>query len=212
MSPDLDSGREAFAHDAGVSRETMLRLDQFAHLLRKWNPAINIVAGSTLNTIWGRHFSDSAQAFFLAQAKGGVWADLGSGGGFPGLVVAILAAEFTPDLKITLVESDARKAAFLATVARECELDVRQITERIEAASPLCAQVISARALAPLPKLLEYAERHLDANGVAYFLKGATWRDEIDAARRNWRFDLTAHPSKTDHNSAVLEVRGVSRA
>ncbi len=212
MSSKLEEGRDAFAQETGVSRETMQRLDQFALLLRKWNPAINIVSGSTLDAVWSRHFSDSAQVFFLARAKGGVWADLGSGGGFPGLVVAILAGELAPDLAVTLVESDARKAAFLATVTRECGLRTQILTERIEATESLAAQFLSARALAPLQKLLEYAERHLASNGTAFFFKGATWRDEIDAARRIWRFDLTAQPSKTDQNSAVLQVRGVSRA
>ncbi|MDP2062123.1 MAG: 16S rRNA (guanine(527)-N(7))-methyltransferase RsmG [Phaeovulum sp.] len=201
-----------FARETGVSRETMARLEIFEALLQKWNPAINLVAKSTLDAVWARHFRDSAQVFHLAAPQTGIWADLGSGGGFPGLVIAILAAEKAPRLAVVLLESDARKAAFLATVARETGVSPRILTDRIESAAPLRARFLSARALAPLPKLLEYAERHLLPNGTAFFNKGDSWRDEISAAERIWRFEATAHPSMTGANSAILEVKGVARA
>ncbi|MBW6505487.1 MAG: 16S rRNA (guanine(527)-N(7))-methyltransferase RsmG [Rhodobacteraceae bacterium] len=207
-----DSDREAFQHETGVSRETMSRMDHYAELLQKWNPAINLVSRTTLDAIWRRHFTDSAQVFNLAAPKGGLWADLGSGAGFPGLVVAILAAEMAPGLSVVLLESDARKAAFLATASREAGVKVRISTDRIEAEPALGAHYVSARALAPLPELLAYAERHLAPDGTAYFSKGKGWMGEIADARRNWRFEANAHPSKTEENAAILEVRGVARA
>lgn len=207
-----NDGRGAFEGKIDVSRETMDRLNVYAALLRKWNPAINLVAKSTLSELWNRHFLDSAQIFTLADPQRGVWADLGSGGGFPGLVVAVLAAEKAPDLAVTLVESDARKAAFLTAAARECGVRACVVADRIEVIPPLSARYLSARALAPLSKLLEYGARHLAADGVAYFNKGGGWRDEIADARRIWRFEATAHPSMTDANSAILEVKGVARA
>jgi len=204
--------RVSFQARLGVSRETMARLDQLEQLLRKWNPAINLVAQSSIAALWQRHFMDSAQVFDLASPTKGIWADLGSGGGFPGLVIAILAREWAPELQIILVEADRRKAAFLATVVRDCALPARIIAERIEETPPLGAQFLSARALAPLSKLLDYAERHLQQDGVAMFSKGSNWRDEVSAARKFWRFEVTAHPSMTDENAAILEIRGIARA
>ena len=204
--------RALFQAQMGVSRETMAHLDQLEQLLRKWNPAINLVAQSSIAALWSRHYLDSAQVFSIASPTTGVWADLGSGGGFPGLVVAILAHERAPELQVILVEADRRKAAFLATLVRECALRAQIIAERIESTPPLAAQFLSARALAPLPKLLDYAERHLKEGGMAMFSKGSNWRDEVSEARRLWRFEATAHPSKTDENAAILELRGIARA
>ena len=207
-----DPDRTSLQRATGVSRETMERLDQYAELLRKWNPAINLVSKATVAAIWKRHFIDSAQVFTIAAPRSGLWADLGSGAGFPGLVVAILAAELAPDLSVVLLESDLRKAAFLATVARNTGVRVRVSTDRIEAAPPLGARYLSARALAPLPGLLQHVERHLLHEGTAYFSKGKGWKDEISNAQKNWRFEATAHPSKTEENSAILEIKGVARA
>ncbi|WP_126975243.1 16S rRNA (guanine(527)-N(7))-methyltransferase RsmG [Frigidibacter oleivorans] len=195
---------------ADVSRETRDRLETYESLLRKWNPAINLVAKSTLGDLWTRHFRDSAQLFDLCPAGATRWADLGSGGGFPGLVVAILAAERAPGLAVTLVESDVRKAAFLSTVARETGLNVRVLADRIEAVAPLSADVLSARALAPLPQLLAFAERHLAPGGRALLPKGANHAAEIAEALASWRFDLQKHPSQTDSQAVILEVTGVA--
>lgn len=194
-----------------VSRETSERLATYAALLRKWNPAINLVSKSSLADLQTRHFADSAQLFALCPPEAQHWADLGSGGGFPGLVIAILAAEAMPELKVTLVESDVRKAAFLSTVARETGVRASVVAERIESLPPLAADVLSARALAPLPQLLAFAERHLAPNGRALFPKGATHRAELAESLADWRFDLREHPSKTDAQAVILEIEGVSR-
>lgn len=194
-----------------VSRETMARLKCYEALLRKWNPAINLVARSTLDGIWERHFRDSIQVFDLAPPSARHWADLGSGGGFPGLVAAILAADERPDLRVTLVESDLRKAAFLTTVARETGLAATVLPKRIEDLEPLAADVLSARALAPLDRLLAHAERHLAPAGIAIFPKGAAWREELRLALEHWRFSYENSVSVTDPDATVLTIGGISR-
>lgn len=195
-----------------VSRETSERLASYAVLLRKWNPAINLVSRATLDELETRHFADSAQLFDLAPAEARHWVDLGSGGGFPGLVIAIIAEELAPNLRVTLIESDQRKATFLRTVARELGLKrVEVIDARIEAADPQEADVLSARALAPLDRLLGFAERHLSPGGVALFPKGARYADEVNRALASWRFEVQNHPSKTDPQAVVLKLGGIAR-
>ncbi|TMV83054.1 16S rRNA (guanine(527)-N(7))-methyltransferase RsmG [Thioclava sp. BHET1] len=193
-----------------VSRETMERLEHYAALLRKWNPAINLVSKSTLEELWTRHFLDSAQIYDHCPEGAQHWVDLGSGGGFPGLVIAILAAENRPGLRVTLVESDIRKATFLRTVARETKVSVQVLSDRIEHLPPLSADVLSARALAALPQLLEYAARHMAADGLALFPKGATHAEELDAARKIWTFSCNALASQTDPRSVILAIGGLA--
>lgn len=194
-----------------VSRETHDRLLQYESLLRKWNPAINLIARSTMDSIWNRHFRDSLQVFDLAPPDAHQWADLGSGGGFPGLVSAIVAADERPELHVSLVESDQRKAAFLMAVARETDVDVTVISERIERLAPMSADVLTARALAPLTRLLEYAEHHLLPSGRAIFPKGAAWRDEVRQALESWKFTYQNSTSITDPAATVLTIGGISR-
>lgn len=200
-----------FAKNFGVSRETAERLTIYADLLTSWNPAINLVSKSTLPDLWTRHFADSAQVFEIAETSSGTWADLGSGGGFPGMIVAILASEKSPGLKITCVESDRRKATFLRTVARETGTDVTVLSERIETLQPLGADVVSARALAPLPSLVGYASRHLAPGGIALFLKGTGQAQEIDLALASWAFQIDTFPSRTDRGAAILKLRSIRR-
>ncbi|MFZ7091003.1 16S rRNA (guanine(527)-N(7))-methyltransferase RsmG [Primorskyibacter sp. 2E233] len=189
-----------------VSRETQSRLENYLELLQVWNKKINIVSPATLREAWLRHIIDSAQVFRHAHCENGTWVDLGSGGGFPGMVIAILAAELKPQLEVVLVESDARKATFLRTVARKTMVKAIVITDRIERTKPLDAQLVSARALAPLPLLLGYVARHLSADGSAYLLKGANWESELTAAQELWNFQSTPHKSITDPNSVILEI------
>lgn len=196
---------------ADVSRETLERLKTYEALLIKWNSAINLVSSQTLTQIWSRHFRDSAQLFNLASADAQQWADLGSGGGFPGMVVAILAQEHCPDMRVSLVESDQRKAAFLATVARNLDLHVHIHTARIEQLGPLLADIVSARALAPLTLLLDFAERHLASQGVALFPKGARWREELVEAQKKWSFCHEVVSSRTDADAVVLKIEGLKR-
>jgi 16S rRNA (guanine527-N7)-methyltransferase len=196
----------------GVSRETIGRLEAFQGLLGRWNTKVNLVGKSTISSFWSRHILDSAQIFQHGQASGASWADLGSGGGLPGIVVAILAKELSPKLETTLVEADLRKAALLREAARSLDLHARVIAGRIEASPSLSADTISARALAPLSTLLEYTDRHLAKEGVGLFLKGANHEQEIDEARNAWRFDLTVIPSASEPQAAILKIRNIERA
>lgn len=196
--------------DLDVSRETMLRLEVFQELLVKWTARINLVSRSSLNDLWLRHIADSVQVFQAAPA-GIKWVDLGSGGGFPGLIVAILAKEQRPDLKVTLIESDQRKSAFLRTVARETEISCTVISERIEKVENQAADIISARALADLTDLLALSERHLVKGGTLLFPKGVTWQKELKSAQTQWRFEVEVIESQTMPGAAILKIEGASR-
>lgn len=207
----MSDDAQRFAATFDVSRETLDRLTLYADLLKKWNPAINLVSKSTLPNLWSRHFTDSAQLLELAEANSGLWADLGSGGGFPGMIVAILASEKAPGLKVACVESDQRKATFLRTVARETGVEAEVISERIETLAPLGADVVSARALAPLTDLVGYTERHLAPEGIALFLKGTGQAKEIDQALASWAFRIDTIPSRTDRGAAILKLRSIRR-
>lgn len=197
--------------DFDVSRETFERLETYLALLQKWNPAINLVAKSTVGMAWDRHFVDLAQVFRIAPKQIEHWCDIGSGGGFPGLVCATLAKEFSPEMTFTMVESDQRKATFLRTVVRELDLNATVRSERIEMLEPMKADVISARALASLPKLLEYAKRHLAPGGHGLFLKGTSFRAELVESLENWRFNHKEYASATDAESVILLIGDIER-
>jgi 16S rRNA (guanine527-N7)-methyltransferase len=194
-----------------VSRETLDRLQIYVDLLQKWNPRINLVARSTLNAVWERHIIDSLQVFRLLTQPVDHWVDLGSGGGFPGLVVAICAAETGNPARVTLVESDQRKATFLRTVLRETAVKATVIAARIEQTAPLSANILSARALADLPVLLGLAERHLAPDAVCLLHKGKNWQTELHSAREAWNFSYDTHPSSTDSEAVILQIEGLSR-
>ncbi|QYX56996.1 16S rRNA (guanine(527)-N(7))-methyltransferase RsmG [Roseovarius sp. SCSIO 43702] len=194
-----------------ISGDTKEKLAVYAELLRKWNPKINLVSKDTLQSIEDRHFKDSAQLFHLDGRQSGRWVDLGSGGGFPGMIIAILASELDRDRKVTLVESDSRKCAFLRTVSRETSTPVEILNDRVENVPELDAATLSARALAPLDRLLNHCERHLCPSGTALFPKGAEWEKELNAARVKWRFDCEAIRSATNANARILKISGVSR-
>ena len=172
--------RAAVADSFGVSRETLARLDTLVAGLERWSRAINLVSRGTLKDVWHRHIADSAQLLPLAPPGARRWADFGSGAGFPGLVVAALAADRHPDLGVTLVESDTRKCAFLAEMARAMGLSVTVRAMRIEALpTDERFDVISARALAPLATLLAAAKPHLAPGGRLIFPKGADVESEL---------------------------------
>ena len=192
-----------------VSRETSERLDIYLSLLRKWSPKINLVSPSSLKEAARRHFDDSLQVASLCPKNAKTWVDLGSGGGFPGAVVAIALRE--KGLMVTLIESDQRKAAFLRSVSRETNTPFTVLANRIEAVDPLQSDVVSARALAPLVDLLTYTERHVGSGGISLFMKGGTWRNEVTDAQKKWRFTYEAHTSVTHPDAAVMEIGDLSR-
>ena len=207
----MKTDRDAAIAALNVSRETAGRLDVFAALLTKWTPRINLIAPKTVGHLWARHVLDSAQLVSYAPQDLRLWVDLGSGGGFPGAIVAILLMDSQPDAAVTLIESDKRKAAFLRTVARETGAGFTVLAQRIEDAAPQGADVVSARALAPLPDLLGLVERHMKPTGLALLQKGSGHRVEIANALERWRFDCKTHQSKTDEEAVVLEIGGIER-
>lgn len=195
-----------------VSRETIERLGVYQALLKKWNPKINLVSKSTIEDSWERHFVDSAQVWNLAPDSARIWLDIGSGAGFPGLVMAAMAAELQPNLTVTLIESDRRKCTFMQTAAREMGVNVTILSERIEALPPQNADVISARALASLPDLLEFAEMHRKPNGVCLFPKGAKADKELTQAAISWHISHETIPSITDSDAVILRIGEFHRA
>ena len=195
-----------------VSRETTARLNALETLVLKWNQRINLVSQKSQGDLWYRHIVDSAQLMQLVQSDPETWCDLGSGGGFPGLVVATILAERFPQAKLTMIESDRRKAVFLRTALRELNLTATVLNERIETVRPQNANIISARALAPLVHLLPLVNRHISEHGRALLLKGAQWQDELAQARASWSFHCDAHRSITDSEAVILELKDISHA
>lgn len=209
----LAQGPESFAEAFKVSHETIHRLEAYRSLLERWQKTTNLVAPSTLRQIWNRHFADSAQLSALAP-KARLWLDLGSGGGFPGLVVAILRSG-DPDFRMHLVESNQKKCAFLGEVARTAKAPVdihpMRIEQFAENAQSLRPDLVSARALAPLPRLLELAEPFLRDETRGLFLKGRETDAEIKSAEVRWSFDYASHPSLTAEDARIVEITNLRR-
>ena len=186
----------------GVSRETRDKLQAYMALLLRWNTHINLVARRPDADLWQRHFVDSLQLLPVLPGTNGPLVDLGSGAGFPGLVLAVATGR-----KTHLIEADRRKCAFLQEVARVLSLPHVIIhPERIEAANPPRAAIVSARALAPLTDLLHHAHRILAHDGVAIFPKGRAVENELTAASVNWTMRTERLPSCTDPASTILRL------
>jgi 16S rRNA (guanine527-N7)-methyltransferase len=192
-----------------VSRETHHRLQEFYALVCKWNRAINLVSAASLEDGWRRHILDSAQLLPISGCTAGPWLDIGSGAGLPGLVVAIMADETLPKVHVTLVESDRRKSTFLSQAIRQLGLKASVFPGRLESLPEMDASVVSARAFAPLDKILGLAARHMSENGAGLFMKGQTYQAELNAAQQNWRYECDVIPSKTDANAVILKVQKV---
>jgi 16S rRNA (guanine527-N7)-methyltransferase len=195
-----------------VSRETLERLEDYEHLIRKWNPTINLVSKASLGDLWQRHIVDSAQIFPLFPMDARRCVDIGSGGGLPGIVLAVISSEMAPERRFTLVEADQRKATFLRQAVRSMGLKVEVVSSRIETLSPLDAEVLTARALAPLSRLMVVAQKHVGVGGVCIFPKGETYLQEIDAARKEFTFECEITQSLTDPKGAILKVYGIRDA
>lgn len=204
----LAAEREEVLARFDVSRETAERLDVFVDLLLLWQKRINLIAESTVPSIWTRHIADSLDLCALAGRRS-PWLDLGSGGGFPGIVKAIAS----PDTSVELVESNGKKAAFLRTVIRELGLDAAVHAQRIEDSGTLlaAASAVSARALAPLETLLSLVWRDLSPGAVCYFMKGREHEREIAEASAHWRFTMVKHSASFGAGSVILEIRDIER-
>jgi 16S rRNA (guanine527-N7)-methyltransferase len=212
--PAPSDGPEAVAAVVPLTAAARGRLEAYAALLRRWQPVKNLVAPSTLGEIWRRHMADSAQILPLVPGARR-FLDLGSGAGFPGLVLAVLLAE-TPGARVTLVESNQRKAAFLRTVARELGLPATVRDDRIEAVAADRAaigpvDVVTARALADLTTLFALAEPWLGEGSLGLFHKGRDFDLERQAAAHAWRFDLVEHDSAIGGGGRIAVVRSLAR-
>jgi len=202
-APPLDA--EGFRQLTAVSRETLERLETYLALLVRWQPRINLVGPATLRDPWRRHVLDSAQLLPLLPESTQTLMDLGSGAGFPGLVMAILGIP-----EVHLVESDQRKVAFLREVAAATGTRVIFHPARIEAISPLRADVVTARALAPLARLLAYAIPFLGPKGVCLFLKGELAEQELATAARDWAMTVERFASRSDPSGVILRLGAIS--
>ncbi len=197
---------EGFRAATGVSRETVTRLETYLSLLKKWQARINLVGGATLDDVWRRHVLDSAQLAPLLPSDGKVVVDLGTGAGFPGLVLALVAGRH-----VHLVESDQRKAVFLREAARACAAPVTVHAARIESLPPFEADAITARALAAVPKLLHLGVPHLKKYGILLLLKGQSVDRELTESRKTWKLTAEIFESRTDPSGRVLRIGEVSR-
>jgi len=198
---------ENFGEEAGVSRETLDRLQVYADLLVKWQKSINLVGASTLSDLWRRHFLDSAQLYPHLPRNPQPLFDLGSGAGFPGLVLAIMGVP-----QVHLLESDGRKGAFLREVIRETGVDASVHTGRIEAFRPEeKARVITSRALASLDRLLDFSQPLLTKNGLCLFLKGRKAQEELTESEKKWIMSAKCGASITDPSGIVLAISRIER-
>ena len=195
--------QDEFARQTGVSRETLEKLKRYQTLLEKWQAKINLVSATTLPEIWARHVLESWQIVpHLGAAKS--VADLGSGAGFPGLVIAACR----PEMEIHTVDSDTRKIAFQIDVARELGLKIKFHSVRVESlAGKLQVDVVAARALAPLTQLLAWAAPLLVPGGLCTFLKGATYESELTQAKSAWHMSIDIVPSRAETGAALLLIR-----
>ena len=196
-------GPNDFAAKADVSRETLVRLKAYADLLIDWNARHNLVAKSTLPDLWHRHIWDSAQLAPLLPPGAKTLADLGSGAGFPGLVLAALR----PDIAVTLHEATTKKCAFLQAAADRMGLTISIENARMEELPRKVHDVVTARACAPLPLLLQYAHSFVGPNSVCLFLKGQNVGSELTEATKYWNMEVSQVPSQTDPSAAIVTVR-----
>jgi 16S rRNA (guanine527-N7)-methyltransferase len=197
--------RHDFEKQMNVSRETLDKFITYGELLRKWQKSVNLVSNKTLDDLWRRHMLDSAQLVEYIDNKDIEIVDIGSGAGFPGLVLSVLGYD------VTMIESDTKKCLFLKEVIRQLSLPAVVENCRIEDAQHT-ANLLTARALAPLTDLLRYSENLIDADGTCLFQKGRTVEQEIiDARKDGWNFDIQKYESIASEDSYVIELKNVSR-
>ena len=192
-----------------VSHETLNSFCEYESLLTKWNEKINLVSKNTLVDIWDRHFLDSAQIINHVDASEKKWVDVGSGAGFPGLVVALLLRERKIDCDVVLVEKSAKKVFFLNEVIRKLNLNVKVVNKRVDCIDPLNADILTARAFSELKELIELAHRHRKERGICLFLKGENYRSELDKTLNYWFIDYDVFDSVSKSFGKIIRVRKI---
>jgi 16S rRNA (guanine527-N7)-methyltransferase len=193
-----------------VSRETLERLDLLVAELRRWQRVKNLVGPATLERVWARHVADSLQLLDCAPAAR-VWLDLGSGAGFPGLVLAIAAPERTPGAVVHLIESNSRKCAFLRHAARLTGAGAVVHEGRIEDEVGRLSgvDIVTARAVAPLTQLLAWSQPVLKTGAIGLFPKGREVEAELTVAAKSWTYGADLLPSRTDSDGRIVRVRSL---
>lgn len=203
---------EKFECKYNVSRETFNQLKTYEASLHEWQTRMNLVSKNSLEFAWQRHFLDSMQLFSLLPEDAKVLYDFGSGAGFPGMVLAIMAQEKTPYLKVKLVESIAKKTLYLNEVKNLIGLgNVEVLNQRIESIKAEPADVITSRALASLTDLLMYAQKFCTQKTKCIFLKGKSYQSEIDEAKKSWSFKVEVLPSKESDEGVILIITDIHK-
>jgi 16S rRNA (guanine527-N7)-methyltransferase len=211
MEDREESSRLRFQTAFNVSRETMEALERYKLLLVKWSKQINLVGPSTLKHFWERHALDCAQVFQIIGPEVRRIADFGSGAGLPGLILAALLADRGDNYEVTLVELSGKRCAFLREAARALNVKVTIVQEKIETVDAVSVDLVTARAFAPLDKLLNYAHEWAEKGARIVFLKGEDVQREIDEASTNWAFRSKINTSVTDARGCVLEISDLKR-
>lgn len=194
-----------------VSRETLDNLKKYEILVKEWNEKFNLISKSSAEDLWNRHIMDSLQLCRFIETNDKNLYDLGSGAGFPAIVIAIISKEKYPELNIHLVESITKKAMFLNEVKKNLDLNVEVINDRIENLKIKNADIITSRALAALPKLFEYAKPLCKNSTKLVFPKGKKWQEELKSAKEKWIFDYENIQSQTDDNGHILYIHNLRR-
>ncbi|HEY3812139.1 MAG TPA: 16S rRNA (guanine(527)-N(7))-methyltransferase RsmG [Caulobacteraceae bacterium] len=207
-SLDASYDAAAFARDSGADVQALADIETFRAQLEETNRTLNLVADSTMPLFWSRHALDSAQLLTLAP-DARTWADLGAGAGFPGVILAILLKR-TPGARVHLIDSLTKRCRFLQDIVTRLDLPAEVHDARAEDVK-LAVDVVTARACAPMTKLLGFAQPYFRAGAQGWFLKGATVEDELDEARKTWRFDADLIPSLSDPRGRVVHVRSLNR-
>ena len=201
--------QKEFIKRMDVSRETLNGFHEYVVLLSKWNKKINLVSKNTLVDIWERHFLDSGQIIKHVEASGKRWVDVGSGAGFPGLVVALLLRDRKIDCDLVLVEKNPKKGFFLKEVIRKLNLSVEVVNDNIDTLEPLNADILTARAFSELNNLIEIAFRHRKKEGICLFLKGENYRIELDKTLNYWFFDYDIIDSLSSSSGKIIRVKKI---
>lgn len=204
-------GPESLKKELNLDQRKIANLVIYADLLKKWQKSFNLISNKTIEDMWFRHFYDSAQLLELVETHGPkklnkIWLDLGSGAGFPGLVIAILGGG-----RVHLVESNGKKCAFMRTVIREIGVDALVHNCRIEDLEPFNVDIITSRALKSLEKLLDYSKGFVSQKQELWYHKGQDVDEELTRATKYWKMKVDKYPSQTDKTGTILRLRNLSR-
>ena len=199
------------AEKYNVSRETISELETFQKMVLEWNNKFNLISKSSEKDVWQRHIIDSLQLQQFINSNDKILYDMGSGAGFPALVLAIIGKEKFPNLQISLIESIGKKVIFLNEVKNTLNLNINVIQDRIENLKLPKADIITSRALASLDKLLKYAFPFCNKNTKLVFPKGEKWQEEIATAQKEWNFDFEIFPSQTSQTGKILYIKNIRR-